>query len=132
MKNSEEMLQFAKKNKKNFLKQHKRAFEEICKELSEEEEVIFTMFAEEYTIDGRPGPWHVGVAVSNERVFLCGETISGRMFTRYVMDVFKREEIDFIRLENKNIVLGTSRGKVALKGENIEYLVQEVQKVLEQ
>jgi len=131
MKNSEEMLQFAMKNKKNFLKQHKRAFEEICKELSEEEEVIFTMFAEEYTIDGRPGPWHVGVAVSNERVFLCGETISGRMFTRYVMDVFKREEIDFIRLENKNIVLGTSRGKVVLKGENIECLVQEVQRVLE-
>ena len=41
------------------------------------------------------------------------------------------EEIVFIRLENRNIVLGTSSGKVVLKGANMEILVQEVQRIWE-
>lgn len=131
MKSGDEMFQFAKKNQKYFLKQHKQSLEEICKKLSKEEYVMFSMFAEEYTIDDKPVAWHVGAAVSNERVFVCGETVSGRMFTRYVMDVFKRDEIDFIRLENKNIAIGTPRGKVILKGEKMEYLIQKMKKVLE-
>lgn len=130
MKSAEEMFQYAKKNQKHFLKQHRRAFEEVCKELLEKEYILFTMFADEYMINGQPGPWHVGVAVSNERLFVCGETISGRMFVRYVMDVFKHSEINFIRLEKGNMVIETSRGKLVLKGENMEGIEPEVKKIL--
>lgn len=130
MKTGEEMFQFAKKYQKNVVKQQKRSFEEIAQRLADNEYVIFTMFAEEYRIENQPGPWHVGVAITNESLFICGETISGRLFTRYAIDSFYRDEIEFVRLENKNIVIGTSRGKVVLKGENYENLIYGLEKVL--
>ena len=66
--------------------------------------------------------------VTNKRFFVCGETISGRMFTRYDTDCWMLDEIKSIHLEHQNIVIKTSKDKLKLKGENFDRLVFKLQK----
>lgn len=74
-------------------------------------------------INYRLGPWRVAVAVTNKRLFVSGETISGRMFTRYDTDCWRLNDIKSIYLENQNIIIETTREKLKLKGEKIERYV---------
>lgn len=101
MKTVEEMLQFARRSQSQYFKQQREAFDKISRRLEEDEEVVFTMLAEEYSINHTPGPWHVAVAVSNKRLFLSGETIKGQMFSHCGMDTWDLKEI-------KSVALGKS------------------------
>lgn len=126
LRTADEMIQFARKNQTNIFKQHKQAFKEIASNLENDEYAVFTMLADEYSINESPGPWHVAVAITNKRFFVCGETISGRMFTRYDTDCWMLNEIKSIDLENKDIIIETAKNKLKLKGEKLERFVSKI------
>ena len=128
LRNTDEMIQFARKNQTNIFKQHKQAFKEIASNLENDEYVVFTMVANEYSINDSPGPWHVAVAITNKRFFVSGETISGRIFTRYDTDCWMLNEIKSIDLENRDIIIETAKDKLELKGEKFERFVSKVKK----
>ena len=130
LRTADEMLQFARKNQTNILKQHKQAFKEIATNFESDEYAVFTMLANEYSINNAPGPWHVAVAVTNKRFFVSGETISGRMFTRYDTDSWMLNEIKSIDLENRNIVIKISKDKLKLKGANLSTLLLRMENAL--
>lgn len=128
LRTADEMIQFARKNQTSIFKQHKQAFKEIASNLDNDEYAVFTMLADEYSINESPGPWHVAVAITNKRFFVCGETISGRMFTRYDTDCWMLNEIKSIDLENKDIIVETAKDKLKLKGEKFERFVSKIKK----
>lgn len=128
LRTADEMIQFARKNQTNIFKQHKQAFKEIASNLENDEYAVFTMLADEYSINESPGPWHVAVAITNKRFFVCGETISGRMFTRYDTDCWMLNEIKSIDLENRDIIIETAKDKLKLKGEKFERFVSKIKK----
>ena len=101
------------------MRQYNKAFRQICANLAEHERVSFAMVANEYSIDGAPGIWHCGIAVTQDRVFICGETIAGRLMTRAVMDVYNKNDIHSIQYTNRSIVVITERATLNFKGENI-------------
>ena len=127
MRTPEELLAFARKHQRVAKRQYERAFREICENLTEQEQVTFAMVAEEYSVDGAPGCWHVGIAVTRDRIFLCGETITGRMMTRTVMDIYDRQQILAAGWANRAIRMKTARGMVMLKGEDLDSLAERFQ-----
>ena len=130
LKTAEEMLQFARKNQTHIFKQHKQAFKEITSNLEDDEYAVFTMLADEYSINDSPGPWHAAVVVTNKRFFICGETVSGRMFTRYDTDCWMLNQIKFTKSENNHIIIATSKDTLKLKGENFNILFSKLEKAL--
>lgn len=128
LRTADEMIQFARKNQTNILKQHKQAFKEIASNLGHDEYAVFTMLADEYSINNAPGPWHVAFVVTNKKLFVSGETISGRMFTRYDTDCWMLNEIKSIYLENRDIIIETAKDKLKLKGEKFERFVSKIKK----
>ena len=82
------------------------------------------MVANEYIIDTAPGIWHAGIAVTQERIFLCGETVAGRLMTRTVMDIYDKADILSVQHTNRSILLKTARTTLTIKGENINQLAE--------
>lgn len=126
LRTADAMIQFARKNQPSILKQHKQAFKEIASNLGHDEYAVFTMLADEYSINESPGPWHVAFVVTNKKLFVSGETISGRMFTRYDTDCWMLNEIKSIDLENRDIIIETAKDKLKLKGEKFERFVSKL------
>ena len=125
MRAPEELLAFARKRQRVAKRQYQRAFREICDNLEEHERVSFAMVADEYSVDGAPGSWHIGIAVTQDRVFLCGETIAGRMMTRTVMDIYDRQQILAAGWTSRCIRMKTTGSEVKIKGENLESLAEQ-------
>ena len=125
MRAPEELLAFARKRQRVAKRQYQRAFREICDNLEEHERVSFAMVADEYSVDGAPGSWHIGIAVTQDRVFLCGETIAGRMMTRTVMDIYDRQQILAAGWTGRCIRMKTTGSEVKIKGENLESLAEQ-------
>lgn len=125
MRAPEELLAFARKRQRVAKRQYQRAFREICDNLEEHERVSFAMVADEYSVDGAAGSWHIGIAVTQDRVFLCGETIAGRMMTRTVMDIYDRQQILAAGWTNRCIRMKTTGSEVKIKGENLESLAEQ-------
>ena len=130
LKTVDEMIQFARKNQPDIFKQHKQAFQEIASHFENDEYAVFTMLADEYSINNSPGPWHVAVVVTNKQFFVCGETISGRMFTRYDTDCWMLNEIKSMNMENRDIVIKTTKDKLKLKGKNLDDLLIRLKNIL--
>ena len=122
MRRPEELLSFARKTQNISLPQYKTVFRAICENLTEHEQVSFAMVAAEYSIDDAPGIWHCGIAVTQDRVFLCGETIAGRFMTRTVMDIYDRKDILSVQYTNRRILMKTTRTTLTIKGENLSRL----------
>ena len=80
------------------------------------------MVANEYISDTAPGIWHVGIAVTQERIFLCGETVAGQIMTRTVMDIYNKADILSIQYTGRSILIKTTRSTVTIKGENLSGL----------
>lgn len=125
MRAPEELLAFARKRQRVAKRQYQRAFREICDNLEEHERVSFAMVADEYSVDGAPGSWHIGIAVTQDRVFLCGETIAGRMMTRTVMDIYDRQQILAAGWTSRCIRMKTTGSEVKINGENLESLAEQ-------
>ncbi|MBQ9990941.1 MAG: helix-turn-helix transcriptional regulator [Lachnospiraceae bacterium] len=120
MKSAEELLQFARKSQRAELGQYRKAFETIAENLREEEYGLFSLVGESYTVNDSPGPWHIALAVTNERILLSGETVSGRMFTRYTLDVFCREEIRLVYREGRKLIFDLSGVSLKIEGEDVD------------
>lgn len=122
MKQAAQLLSFARKHQNISAPQYKTAFRTICENLVEHERISFAMVATEYSIDTAPGIWHAGIAVTQERIFLCGETVTGQVMTRTVMDIYDKKEILSVQYTNRSILMKTTRGAVTIKGENLSCL----------
>ena len=120
--NPEELLAYVRKSQSVGVRQYNKAFRQICANLAEHERVSFAMVENEYSIDGAPGIWHCGIAVTQDRIFFCGETVAGRFMTRMVMDVYNKNDIRSIQCTNRSIVVITERATLIIKGENIRCL----------
>lgn len=116
----EELLAFARRSQPIDAPQYKAAFRAICESLTAQEQICFAMVANEYSVDSNPGIWHIGVAVTQDRVFLCGETIAGRFMTRTVMDVYDRKDILSIQYTNRSMVMKTKQARVVIKGTSLD------------
>ena len=122
MRHPEELLSFARTHQDVSASQYKTAFRTICENLAEHEQVSFAMVANEYISDTAPGIWHVGIAVTQGRIFLCGETVAGQIMTRTVMDIYNKADILSIQYTNRGILMKTTRETVTIKGENLSGL----------
>lgn len=133
MKTANEMLQFARKYQKAELRQYKLAFEEIEKDLRPEEYAIFTMVADDYTVNDSPGPWHIALAVTNERVLLGGETVRGQLLTCYVLSHYERSEIASVKMVNRKMVLKILNPPdtwIKIQGEHLEAVLERMRPYL--
>ena len=130
MRHPEELLTFARVSQNVAASQYKTAFRAICEKLDEQERVSFAMVANEYSIGTAPGIWHAGIAVTQERIFLCGETIAGRFMTRTVMDIYDRTDILSIQCANRSILLKTAQTALTIKGENIRHLAEDFKRAV--
>lgn len=119
MNQPEELLTFARKNQNVAAAQYKTAFRVICENLAEHERASFAMIANEYCIGSAPGIWHCGIAVTQDRVFLCGETIAGRFMTRTVMDVCEKRDIRSVRYTDRSILLRTTQSELTIRGKDL-------------
>lgn len=124
MRHPEELLSFARTYQNVSASQYKTAFRTICENLDEYERVSFAMVAKEYSIGSAPGIWHAGIAVTQERIFLCGETVAGQIMTRTVMDIYDKADILSIQHTNHSILLKTAQTTLTIKGENISKLAE--------
>ena len=124
MRQPEELLSFARRFQNVSAPQYKTAFRTICENLDEHERVSFAMVANEYSIGSAPGIWHAGIAVTQERIFLCGETVAGQIMTRTVMDIYDKVDILSIQHTNHSILLKTAQTTLTIKGENISKLAE--------
>lgn len=124
MRRPEELLTFARRRQRIDAPQYKAAFHEICDALAEHEQVRFAMVANEYFVDGAPAGWYAGIAVTQDRVFLCGETIAGRFMTRTVMDIYDKRDILTIQHTGRSILLKTPRAMLTIKGESLGSLAE--------
>lgn len=130
MKTSEEMLQFAKKYQKAEFKQYRLAFDEIVKGLNEDEYAVFSMVGEDYVINESICMNYPALAVTSSRVLIGGETIRGRLLTRYIMDAYELSEIHSVKIVNHKIVLKTSNGEIKIEGKNLESVVEKLKEIL--
>lgn len=92
-----EMLQYAKRKQRADYKQYEKAFRAIAQKLSEDETVLFSMVADSFIVNENWAvnwsPWHVALAVSNQRLLVSGEAVHGCLMTFY--DVVSFELRDY-------------------------------------
>lgn len=128
MKMAEEMLQYARKYQKTDLKQYEKAFRFIEEQLGEEETVCFSMVAEEFYINEMSGGlWHLGIAVTKERILITGEKITGRIMVRYGTEEILRKDIRSIRLDGRKIVILTEKNEIRIQGEDLKTVAENFQ-----
>lgn len=120
--NPVELLAYVRKQQSVAVPQYGTAFRTICENLAEHERISFAMVANEYIIDTAPGIWHAGIAVTQDRVLLCGEFPAGRFMTRTVMDSYDRKEIVSVQYTNRSICMKTARKTVTIKGKDLGHL----------
>ena len=131
MRETEEMLQAARKYQKAELKQFRKAFQEIAGSLQTDEYAVFSMVADTYTYDDSPGPWHIALAVTNQRLLLCGEAVRGRMFTGYSMDAFNRDQVRSASLVGRKIVIKAAKDTIKIERENLAAVIDRLKSALE-
>ena len=125
MRHPEELLSYARRFQNVSTPQYKCAFRAICEKLADQEQVFFAMVASEYSIGTAPGIWHAGIAVTQDRIFLCGEAMAGQIIPRTVMDIYKKADILSIQCTTRSILLKTAQTTVTIKGENISCLAED-------
>lgn len=131
MKTAEEMLQFAQKSQKAEFIQYRRAFEKIAENLREDEYAVFSMVGETYIINEGIGMSYPALAVTDSRVLIGGETIRGRLLTRYIMDAYERDEILSVKMMNRKLLIKTSNAEIRLEGRNLDTVAEKFQEALE-
>lgn len=123
-----EMLQYAKRYQKAELKQYEKAFQAIEKELLPNEQVSFSMVADTFVVNeswtDSWKPWHIGLAVTEHRLLICGEAIHGRFMTFYDVESFEIKDITSVELINRKIVIKFSNTMLQIEGDNLETVIE--------
>lgn len=134
MKTAGEMLQYAKKQQKADLRQYEKAFQAIEEKLLPEEAVVFSMVADTFVVNEQWmdswKPWHVGIAVTDSRLMICGEAIHGRFMTFYDVESFPLEGISKVELVNRKIVIDHAEGNLSIEGENLDAVIGRLKELL--
>ena len=120
MRHPEELLSYARRFQNVSTPQYKSAFRAICEKLADQEQVFFAMVASEYSIGTAPGIWHAGIAVTQDRIFLCGEAMAGQIIPRTVMDIYKKADILSIQCTTRSILLKTAQPTFSSKNQTLE------------
>lgn len=123
MKTAGEMLQYAKKSQKADLKQYEKAFQAIEEKLLPEETVKFSMVADRFLVSGQWAdscePWHAGLAVTEQRLLICGEGIRGRFMTFYEVFDFKIAVIEEVFWKGNTLYLKGQEGTLKISGKDL-------------
>lgn len=110
------------------MKQYEKAFEEIEKKLEPEETVRFSMVADTLTVNEQWSdswkPWHIALAVTKERLLVCGEAIHGRFMTFYDVESFPLKEACSVEFVNRKVVIRFEKDVLTIDGENLEAVVE--------
>lgn len=130
MRHPEELLAFARKSQSVAAPQYAAAFRTICGELAEQEQVRFAMVANEFTVDGAPGFWHAGIAVTQDRVFLCAETAAGRFMTRTVMEVCDRKDVLSVQHTPRSITIKTAKAILTIRDRQLGQLGEQFRRAI--
>lgn len=130
MTTGEEMIQFVRKYQKEEQKQHRQAFEAIEKVLKDGEYGIFSMTGEGYRFDANPGPWHVALVVTDQRLLLCGESVRGRLMTSYIPEWLERKEIQSVICTERKIIIHTQAHTLTIEGADLLPMAEKLKKVL--
>lgn len=134
MRTAGEMLQYAKKNQKADLKQYEKAFIAIEEKLLPEESVIFSMVADSLIVNESWSdswkPWHIVVAVTEESLLVCGESIRGRVMTSYDVEHFPRKDVLSVELINRKIVIKFQNQVIRIEGSDLGAVVDLLKEAL--
>ena len=124
MKTRDEMLWFARKTQKADFVQYKKGFDKIEQSLGEDEAAVFTMVGETYRINDSFGFSYPSIAVTNQRMYIGGETIRGRLLTRYAVDFYELDEIMDVKFINRKIAVKTPKFLITIEGDHLEEVVE--------
>ena len=75
-------------------------------------------------------PWHIGMAVSDHRIMVCGEAIHGRFMTFYDVESFEVKDVASVELINQKIVIKFSNETLHIEGKNLEAVIERLKNVL--
>lgn len=127
MRTGGEMLQYTKRNQKADLKQYEKAFKAIEEKLLPEEYVTFSMVADSFIVNeswtDSWKPWHIALAVTEERLLVCGEAIHGRFMTFYDVESFLRKDLLSVELVSRRIVIKFVNQTLSVEGSDMTVLV---------
>lgn len=134
MRTAGEMLQYAKKNQKADLKQYEKAFIAIEEKLLPEESVIFSMVADSVVVNESWSdswkPWHIVMAVTEESLLVCGESIRGRFMTSYDVERFPRKDVISVEFIERKIVIKFQNQMMKIEGKDLAAVVNSLKEAL--
>ncbi len=130
MKTAAEMLQFSMKYQTGHKKQHQQAFEALEAALLPQEYVQFSFIADCCTIGNEPGPWHIGVAVTSNRLLLSGETMRGALLPAFPVKRYDRAVLQTARLQGTKLVLQEGSTQLQLDGNGFAAILRKMQDCL--
>lgn len=134
MRTAGEMLQYAKKNQKADLKQYEKAFIAIEEKLLPEESVIFSMVADSFVVNESWSdswkPWHIVMAVTEESLLVCGESIRGRFMTSYDVERFPRKDVISVEFIDRKIVIKFQNQEIKIEGSDLGAVVNSLKEAL--
>jgi hypothetical protein len=135
MKNSGEMLQYAKRNQEAKLKQYKKGFQAIEGKLLPGETAIFTMVADTFIVNeswrDSWKPWHISLAVTKQRILVSGESVRGRFMTAYDVESFPIEDVTTVEMVHGKIVIKLKNKVLTIEGKSLERVTEALIRVLQ-
>ena len=135
MKNSGEMLQYAKRNQEAKLKQYKKGFQAIEGKLLPGETAIFTMVADTFIVNeswrDSWKPWHISLAVTKQRILVSGESVRGRFMTAYDVESFPIEDVTTVEMVHGKIVIKLKNKVFTIEGKSLERVTEALIRVLQ-
>ena len=135
MKNSGEMLQYAKRNQEAKLKQYKKGFQAIEGKLLQGETAIFTMVADTFIVNeswrDSWKPWHISLAVTKQRILVSGESVRGRFMTAYDVESFPIEDVTNVEMVHGKIVIKLKNKVLTIEGKSLERVTEALIRVLQ-
>lgn len=127
MKTAHEMLHFSMIHQAGHHKQHQKAFEALSTELGNDEYAQFSLIANCCWLNGKPGPWHIALAVTNQRILLCGETMRGALFPVYPVEAYSRKDFLQVNLHGRKLILQFRNSEIQLEGHDFAAIIADLQ-----
>lgn len=130
MRTAAQMLQFSMKHQSGHKEQHTRAFEALAAALSDDEYAEFAFIADSCTIHGAPGFWHIGAAMTDRRLLICGETIRGRFMTAIETESIDRNRLRALHTRDSRLVLQLDDGIIEIESRDLAPIAEKLSRFL--
>lgn len=125
-----EFAQYARKYQRPERKQQRRAFGAIAGVLEPGEYGVFAMTGSGCLEDGQPGPWHIGIVLTDRRLLICGEHLRGRLLPVYSPEWLRREEIRSVEATDRKLVIRDGRRTLTIEGDALAPVGEKLRKLL--